>query len=302
MTNALRPRRSALFLPASNARAIEKARALPCDVVILDLEDAVAPAQKEAARAAAVAAIRDGGFGARELAVRANALDTPWGGDDLMALGEAAPDAVVLPKLEDAATLSRARAALGDRPALWAMIETCAGVLALPAIVAAAADHGLAALIAGTNDLARELRCRAGPDRTPLLPALGQIVLAARAAGLVALDGVINTLDDQAAIAAECAQARAYGFDGKTLIHPAQIAAANDAFGPADAEVAAARTLTAAFDGREDEGAIRVDGRMVERLHLEEARRVLALAEAIAARDRPPLSHPNGRDDTYFRQ
>ncbi|MEH3122930.1 MAG: CoA ester lyase [Sphingomonas phyllosphaerae] len=284
MNDAVRPRRSALFLPASNAHAIEKARTLPCDVVILDLEDAVAPAQKKAAREAAVAAVRDGGFGARELVVRVNAPDTPWGADDLAALAGAAAEAVLLPKLEDPAILADVRAALGGGPALWAMIETCEGVLRLPAIAAVAAERGLTALVAGTNDLARELRCRVGVDRAPLLPALAQIVLAARSKGLVALDGVINTLDDQAAIAAECAQGRAYGFDGKTLIHPAQIAAANAAFGPSDDEVAAARVLAAAFDGREDEGAIRVEGRMVERLHLEEARRTLALAAAVAAR------------------
>ncbi|MEH3102741.1 MAG: CoA ester lyase [Sphingomonas phyllosphaerae] len=284
MRAAIRPRRSALFLPASNARAIEKARTLPCDVVILDLEDAVAPAQKCVARDAAKAAIDEGGFGARELVVRVNAPDTPWGADDLAALRGAAVDAVLLPKLDDPATLTDVRAALGDGPALWAMIETCEGVLRLPAIVDAAAEHGLMALVAGTNDLARELRCRVGADRAPLLPALAQILLAARSRGLVALDGVINTLDDQAAISAECAQGRAYGFEGKTLIHPAQIAAANEAFGPSDEEVAAARMLAAAFDGREDEGAIRVAGRMVERLHLEEARRTLALAEAVAAR------------------
>ncbi|VXC77108.1 HpcH/HpaI aldolase/citrate lyase family protein [Sphingomonas sp. 8AM] len=292
MSDTVRPRRSALFLPASNARAIEKARSLPCDVVILDLEDAVAPAQKGVARAAAVAAIREGGFGPRELVVRVNAPDTPWGADDLAAFGDVAPDAVLLPKLENVANLSQARAALGEGPSLWAMIETCAGVLGLPTIVAGAAASGLTTLVAGTNDLARELRCRAGPDRAPLLPMLAQIVLAARAAGLVALDGVINTLDDQAAIAAECAQGRGYGFDGKTLIHPAQIAAANDAFGPSDDDVEAARMLAAAFDGREDEGAIRVDGRMVERLHLEEARRVLALAGAIAARTSSAVGGP----------
>jgi citrate lyase subunit beta/citryl-CoA lyase len=279
-----RPRRSALFLPASNARAIEKARTLPCDVVILDLEDAVAPAQKPAARAEAVAAVRDGGFGARELVVRVNAAVTAWGAEDLAALSDCAVDAVLLPKLDAAATLAAARAALGPGPALWAMIETCGGVLGLPGIVAAAGDTGLAALVVGTNDLARELRCRPAADRAPLLPALAQVVLAARSAGLVALDGVINTLDDAAAIAAECRQGRDWGFDGKTLIHPAQIAAAHAAFGPSQADIAAAQVLAAAFDGREDEGAIRLDGRMVERLHLEEARRTLAMAAAIAAR------------------
>ncbi|WP_294195157.1 CoA ester lyase [uncultured Sphingomonas sp.] len=284
MSDVVRPRRSALFLPASNARAIEKARTLPCDVVILDLEDAVAPAQKQAARDAALAAVRAGGFGTRELVVRVNAADTPWGAGDLAALRGSAVEAVLLPKLADAATLTMARTALGAGPALWGMIETCAGVLALREIVAAADKTGLAVLVAGTNDLARELRCHVGADRAPLLPALAQIVLAARAGGIVALDGVINTLDDQVAIAAECAQGRDWGFDGKTLIHPAQIAGANAAFGPSVAAVAAARALAAAFDGREDEGAIRIDGRMVERLHLEEARRTLALAAAIAAR------------------
>ncbi len=278
----VRPRRSALFLPASNARAIEKARTLPCDVVILDLEDAVAPAQKAAARDAAVAAVQAGGFGARELVVRVNAPDTPWGVDDLAALAGTTADAVLLPKVDVPARLVTARATLGQGLALWAMIETCRGVLALSAIVASAAETGLAALVAGTNDLGRELRCRVGPDRAPLLPALSQIVLAARATGLIALDGVINTLDDQAAIAAECRQGRDWGFDGKTLIHPAQIAAAHAAFGPSREEVAAARAVVAAFDGREDEGAIRVEGRMVERLHLEEAQRTLALAGMIA--------------------
>lgn len=284
MSDVVRPRRSALFLPASNARAIEKARTLPCDVVILDLEDAVAPAQKQAARDAALAAVRAGGFGTRELVVRVNAADTPCGAEDLAALRGSAVEAVLLPKLADVATLTAARTALGAGPALWGMIETCAGVLALREIVAAADKTGLAVLVAGTNDLARELRCHVGADRAPLLPALAQIVLAARAGGIVALDGVINTLDDQVAIATECAQGRDWGFDGKTLIHPAQIAGANAAFGPSVAAVAAARALAAAFDGREDEGAIRIDGRMVERLHLEEARRTLALAAAIAAR------------------
>ncbi|MEG8037820.1 CoA ester lyase [Sphingomonas sp. LR60] len=284
MNDAVRPRRSALFLPASNARALEKARTLPCDVVILDLEDAVAPAQKEAARAAAVAAVRGGGFGARELVVRTNAPDTTWGADDLAALARSGVAAVLLPKVGSPETLRVARGMVGDGPALWAMIESCDGVLALREIVAAAPVVGLAALVVGPNDLARELRCRPGVDRAPLWPILGQVVLAARSAGLVALDGVINTLDDIDAIAAECRQGRDWGFDGKTLIHPAQIAPANAAFGPSVAEVEAARVLAEAFTGREVEGAIRIDGRMVERLHLEEARRTLALAAAIAER------------------
>jgi citrate lyase subunit beta/citryl-CoA lyase len=284
MNDAVRPRRSALFLPASNARAVEKARTLPCDVVILDLEDAVAPAQKDAARAAAVAAVRGDGFGARELVVRTNAPDTAWGADDLAALAGAGVAAVLLPKVASPETLRVARGMVGDGPALWAMIESCDGVLALREIAAAAPATGLAALVVGPNDLARELRCRPGVDRAPLWPILTQVVLAARAAGLAALDGVINTLDDVDAIAAECRQGRDWGFDGKTLIHPAQIAPANAAFGPSVVEVEAARVLTEAFTGREDEGAIRVDGRMIERLHLDEARRTLALAAAIAER------------------
>lgn len=281
----MRPRRSALFMPASNARAIAKARTLPCDVVILDLEDAVAPEMKAAARDAAVAGVRDGGFGTRELVVRVNGADTPWGADDLRALRGIAVDAVLLPKVAAAATLHAARASLGEGAALWAMIETCGAILALPAIVAAAGDSGLAALVAGTNDLARDMRCRPDAARTPLLPALAQIVMAARAAGLVAFDGVSNALDDPDAVAAECAQARDWGFDGKTLIHPSQIAPAHRAFTPTGDEVSAAARIAAAFDGREGEGAIRLDGRMLERLHLEEARRTLALATAVGVPD-----------------
>lgn len=282
----VRPRRSVLYMPASNARAVEKARDLPCDVVILDLEDAVAPEQKTSARDAAVAAVRAGGFGHRELIVRANALDTEWGADDLAALGASGADAVLLPKVSDVAALHAARQALvGDTP-LWAMVETARGVVNLPEIVDASQDVGLAALVVGTNDLAKELRCRPGKTRAPLLPILTQVVLAARMAGLVALDGVINVLDEEAAIKAECAQGLEWGFDGKTLIHPAQIAAANRVFSPASAEIAWAETVVAAFDLPEHaaRGAIRVEGKMVERLHLEEARRTLALAAAIQAR------------------
>ena len=277
-----RPRRSALFMPASNPRAVTKARTLPCDVVILDLEDAVAPDLKADARAAAVAAVRDGGFGGREVVIRVNALDTPWGLDDLSAAAAAGPNAILLPKLSDVATLAAARVAIGtDVPALWAMIETCRAVLDLAAIAAAAAIHGLAALVAGTNDLAKEMRCRPGPDRAPLLPALSHIVLAARAHGLVALDGVCNSVDDEALVEAECRQGLAWGFDGKTLIHPAQIAPSNRVFTPTEAEVAWAATLVAAFaePANAGRGVIRLDGRMVELLHLEEAQRTLAIAD-----------------------
>lgn len=276
-----RPRRSALYLPASNPRAIAKARTLPCDVVILDLEDAVAPDRKEVARAQAITAVREGGFGDRELVIRANGLDTPWGADDLRAVVGARPDAVLLPKVSDPSTLAAARAVLGEaRVDLWAMIETCRGVIDLSAIVRAASETGLAALVVGTNDLAREMRCRLDSFRAPLLPVLTRIVLGARAHGLVALDGVCNTIDDQNAVEAECRQAFAWGFDGKTLIHPAQIDPANRVFTPDGEEVAAARRVVDAFADPQnsDKGAIRVDGRMVERLHLDEARRTIALA------------------------
>ncbi|MEH3101513.1 HpcH/HpaI aldolase/citrate lyase family protein [Sphingomonas adhaesiva] len=279
----IRPRRSALFMPASNARAVEKARTLDCDVVILDLEDAVAPEHKASARDAAVAAVREGGFGHRELVVRANAVDTAWGMDDLAVLNGSGAAAVLLPKVSDAATLRTARAALGEGPELWAMIETCRAVVDLPVIAAAAADTALTTFVVGTNDLAKEMRCRPGASRAPLLPILTQVVLVARMAGLVALDGVINVLDDEDAIEAECRQGLEWGFDGKTLIHPAQIAPANRVFTPSADQVDWARKVVAAFDAAEHagKGAIRVDGKMVELLHLEEAQRTLAIAELV---------------------
>lgn len=278
----IRPRRSALFMPASNARAIEKARGLECDVVILDLEDAVSPDQKELARDQAVAAVRAGGFGRRELVVRANGLDSEWGADDLAAIAGVAPDAVLLPKVSSPDMLREARAALGAGPALWAMIETCRGIVDLPAIVATADETGLAALVLGPNDLAKEMRCRPGVDRAPLLPAMTTLVLCARMAGIAALDGVCNAIDDPARVEAECRQGLAWGFDGKTLIHPSQIAPANAVFSPSEEEVAWARALVAAFDdpANAGKGAIRVEGRMVELLHRDEARRTLAIAAA----------------------
>ncbi|RDE06142.1 CoA ester lyase [Sphingomonas aracearum] len=276
----MKPHRSALFLPASNRRAIEKAQGLPCDVVILDLEDAVAPEAKGEARAQAVDAVRGGGFGARQVVVRINALTTPEGAADARALGEARPDAVLLPKVSRPADITHAQALLRDLP-IWAMIETPAAVLALPAIAAVA---GLECLVAGTNDLAKDLRCTPGEDRMPLLPHLAAIVVAARAHGLTALDGVSNVLAETEALVAECDQGARLGFDGKTLIHPAQIAAANRAFAPTEAQIAEARAIVAAFAAPEaaGKGAIRVDGRMVERLHLVASERVLALAAASA--------------------
>lgn len=279
---AHRPRRSALFMPASNPRAIAKARTLSCDVVILDLEDAVAPGRKDEARRAAVAAIAEGGFGPREIVVRINPPGTDAGRADLAALRDArtAPDAVLIPKLADARTVADTRAALGDGPALWAMIESAAALLSLPTIVDAA-PLGLIALVAGTNDLALDLRCRPDAARTPLLPALGQIVAAARAKGLIALDGVLNDLTDAARLDAECAQGRMWGFDGKTLIHPGQIDAANRAFSSTPEERRWAAAIVAIFEDPDHAtlGAVRFEGAMVERLHLIEAQRILALAD-----------------------
>ncbi|WP_380782231.1 HpcH/HpaI aldolase/citrate lyase family protein [Sphingomonas sp. R86520] len=275
-----RRRRSALYMPASNARAIAKARTLACDVVILDLEDAVAPDEKAAARERVCEAARDGGFGERELVVRVNGLDTPWYADDIAAVRAIGLAAVLVPKVSSVADLRQVRTSLGEEETpIWAMIETCAAILALPQLSTAAAETGLTALVTGTNDLAKEMRCRLGADRMPLIPALSSTVIAARAAGIVALDGVCNALDDATRFAAECAQGAMLGFDGKTLIHPSQIDAANAGFGPTEEDLAWARKVVAAFEDSEnaDKGAIRLDGQMVERLHLAEAETILAL-------------------------
>ncbi|WP_230483676.1 HpcH/HpaI aldolase/citrate lyase family protein [Sphingomonas sp. Leaf21] len=276
--------RSALFLPASNARAIAKARTLDSDAVILDLEDAVAPEAKATAREAAAAAVREGGFGKRMLIVRTNGLDTAWAAADLAALASIRPAAVLIPKVNDVATLERARAALGPDVALWAMIETCRGILSLPALAAAARGLGLTALVAGTNDLAKDMRLPAPPAPEALLPLRVQIVVAARAAGLIALDGVCNALDAPERLVAECAEGRRLGFDGKTLIHPNQIGLANQGFGPSEAEIARAQRIVSAFadPAQAALGAIRLDGQMVERLHLAEAERILALTRTSA--------------------
>jgi len=282
--DAARPRRSALYLPASNSRAIEKARGLACDVVILDLEDAVAPDAKAEARTLAVEAANAGGFGARELVIRVNGLDTPWGAEDLAAVSTAKPDALLIPKVS-APTDFAPYAATGMR--LWAMIETCAAVFALEALGAASAASQVDVWVIGINDLIKEMRCRPGPDRAPLQPALGLSIMAARAHGLSILDGVWNDINDLEGLAHECAQGADFGFDGKTIIHPSHIATANQAFSPDPAAVAWARTVAAAFDLPESagRGVIRVEGRMVERLHLAQARRLIAVAEAIAAHE-----------------
>jgi (3S)-malyl-CoA thioesterase len=266
MTDTLFPVRSALFLPASNPRAIEKARSLPCDMVILDLEDAVKSIDKERARNAAVAAT-DEGFGKRLVAIRINSLGTEWHAADLAAVSGSAADFVVLPKVESPAAVAEGARA---KPVL-AMIETPAGVLAAPAI---AATSGLRGLIAGTNDLAAALRVPDSADRAGLTLALQSIVLAARAAGVAAIDGVWNRLDDPEGLARQCRAGRAFGFDGKSLIHPDQIEPANSAFGPSAAEVEEAEAIIAAATG----GAERIRGRMIEAMHVETARRLLALA------------------------
>ncbi|MGH7019993.1 MAG: HpcH/HpaI aldolase/citrate lyase family protein [Brevundimonas sp.] len=267
--------RSVLYLPASNPRAVEKARSLICDVAVLDLEDAVAPEMKAEARAAAVAAALDGGFGPR-LGVRINGLDTPWGADDLMALRDAPVDLIVAPKVESAAMVHALSRDLRPGVDLWAMIETPRALVDLRDI--AEADGALSGLMLGVNDLAKDLKTGASADREPLKPWLAAVVAHARANGLLAIDGVFNRIKDEAGFAAECAQGRLYGFDGKSLIHPSQVDGANAAFGASAEEIAWARTVVAAFAAPEAEGlgVLRVEGEMVERLHLAAAQDLLA--------------------------
>jgi citrate lyase subunit beta/citryl-CoA lyase len=284
----LRPRRSALYLPASNAKAIAKARTLPCDMVILDLEDAVAPEMKDTARDAALAAIREGGFGHRELAIRANGLDTPWGAADLAAIAGSHADAVLVPKVNGRDDILAYQGALGAAPPsmqLWAMIETCASVANLPEIAAMASSTRLSLWIMGTNDLAKEMRAQLTPCRTPFLPFLSMAIAAARSHGVAILDGVCNEFRDLDAFEAEARQGLMFGFDGKSLIHPAQIETCNAVFSPSEAELAWAGAVIEAFALPENagRGAIKVDGKMAELLHLDQAQRLVALAERIAA-------------------
>ena len=288
MDAAVRPRRSALYMPASNARAVEKARTLGADVVILDLEDAVAPDAKPAARVAAVEAVIAGGFGRRELVVRVNALSTEWGADDLAAVARAGPDAVLVPKISSAADVAAYDRALAAAPAatrLWVMIETCAAMFALAEIAAAAKTTRLAAFVLGLNDLAKEMRARQTPDRAAFLPFMAQSVAAARTTNLTVLDGVHNKIEDLVSLEAACRQAADLGFDGKTLIHPSHLSICNRAFTPPPDEVAWARAVTEAFARPENAavGALRVENRLAERLHLEQSRQLLAVVDAIAA-------------------
>lgn len=286
MTPQDRPRRSALYLPASNAKAIVKARTLPADIVILDLEDAVAPEAKDDARAAAVAAVQEGGFGTREVAIRANGLDTPWGAEDLAAIAQSGAHAVLVPKVSSPGDIARYNVALAGAPApmqLWAMIETCASVACLHDIAAQSASTRLSLWIMGTNDLAKEMRAKLTPERTPFLPFLSMAVAAARAHGVSILDGVCNEFRDLSAFRAEAEQGLLFGFDGKSLIHPDQIAPCNEVFSPGTDELAWANAVITAFALPENagKGAIRVEGKMAELLHLDQARRLMAVAEMI---------------------
>jgi citrate lyase subunit beta / citryl-CoA lyase len=287
----IRPRRSVLYMPGSNARALEKAKSIPADALILDLEDAVAPEAKETARKQVCDAVKAGGYGHRELVIRVNALDTPWGQADLEAAAAAVPDAVLLPKPGSGADIERATEALAragapEKTRLWAMIETPIAIMNLADIAATSKrpDARLACLVLGLNDLVKETRADLTANRRPALYWLSATVTAARAYGLDVLDGVYNNFRDADGLRRECVHGRRLGFDGKTLIHPDQVATANEVFAPPPEEVAFARKIIAAFDRPESKGkgVITVEGRMVELLHAEMARRTVGVAEAIA--------------------
>jgi citrate lyase subunit beta / citryl-CoA lyase len=289
----IRPRRSVLYMPGSNARAIEKARTLPVDAIILDLEDSVAPEAKAAARAQVVEAVAAGGFGAREVFVRVNGIDTPWHADDLAAAAGAAPDAILMPKISTVDQVERIGQRLLDMRAdlktrLWAMIETPTAIFNILLLAAKARDSEtrLDGFVMGTNDLAKETRARIVPGRAPMLSWLARCLLAAHAHGLDILDGVYNDIGNAEGFARECAEARDMGFDGKTIIHPSQIETANAVFAPSLEEVAQAKKILAAFNDPENvgKGVIALDGRMVERLHAVMAQRTVAIADAIAVR------------------
>lgn len=289
-TPLLRPRRSVLYMPGSNSRALDKARSLDADALILDLEDAVAPDQKPLARQQVCAAVNAGGFGHRELVIRCNSLSSSWGEDDLAAAAATAADAICLPKVESAAEICRAVALLdqhGASPAMaiWAMIETPRGVLNIQAI--AAAHPRLQVLVLGTSDLSKELRVPHTPDRLGFITSLGLCVLAARAFNLDVIDGVHLDLQDTDGYLRACEQGRALGFDGKSLIHPQQIDAANRVFGPAADAAGQAQAIIAAWEAAvaSGQGVVVVNGKLVENLHVDEARRTLAIVAAIAARN-----------------
>ena len=287
----VRPRRSVLYMPGSNARALDKARTLPVDGVILDLEDSVAPDAKEAARQQVVDAVKAGGFGSREVFIRINGVDTSWHADDLSAAAHAAPDVILVPKIASPDTLELIGRRMLDmgtdhKTRVWAMIETPLAIFNILSIAAAARDSEtrLAGFVMGTNDLAKDTRARLVPGRAPMLAWLSICVAAARIHGIDILDGVYNDIGNADGFAKECVQGVELGFDGKTLIHPSQIESCNTAFSPSPADVEQARKMIAAFDLPENrgKGVVSIDGRMVERLHADMARRTVAIAEAIS--------------------
>ncbi len=287
----VRPRRSVLYMPGSNVRALEKAKTIPADALILDLEDAVAPDAKIAAREKVCAAVASGGYGKRELVIRVNGLETPWGADDLFAAAKAAPDAILVPKVGRPGDIISAAKVLtaADAPEktkIWAMMETPMSILNVREIAMAGIEreHRLTCMVMGTNDLLKESHARAYKDRFAVVPWLSMTIVAARAYGLDVLDGVYNDFKDEAGFRAEAEHGRTLGMDGKTLIHPSQVAIANETFSPSDAEVAWSRKIIAEFAKPENEklGVITVEGKMVERLHMVMAQRTVAIAEAIA--------------------
>ncbi len=286
-----RPRRSVLYMPGSNPRAIAKARILRADGIILDLEDSVAPDAKPVARDAVAAAVREGGFGRREVIIRINGMGTPWGRADLLAAAAAEPDAILLPKIDGPGSVMQVaremrEAGASERIRLWAMIETPMAVLHAGSIAAVAADPGsrLEVLVMGLNDLAKETRARFVPGRATMTAWLSLCVVAARAHGVDILDGVFNDIADLSGFEAECRQGRDLGLDGKTLIHPSQTALANAVFAPTPDEIGNAEAIVGAFNLAENagKGVIQLDGRMVERLHADMARRTLSIAQRIA--------------------
>lgn len=290
MSTAHRPRRSCLYMPGANARALEKAREIPADTLILDLEDAVAPEAKGEARGAIAAALAVGGYGQRELVVRMNGLDTEWGHADLEMAVKSGAHAALAPKVMSARDIERLDAALkkagaGEDFALWVMIEMPLAILNIHEIAAAAIGSHLTTFVMGTNDLAKEYRARMTPDRAAFQTALQLSMAAARAYGLTAIDGVYNDIKNETGFAAECEQGRDLGFDGKTLIHPSQVEVCNRVFAPSAADVEQARAVIAAFadPANAGKGVLKVNGKMTELLHLDEARRAVALDEAIRA-------------------
>ncbi len=289
MSNTIRPRRSILYMPGSNARALEKAKTIPADALILDLEDAVAPDKKDLAREQVCAAVASGDYGYREIAIRINGLDTAWGHADLKAAVAAEPDAILVPKIDGASMIRQIESVMvqlgaSDKTRIWAMLETPRGLLRAEAI--AGASDRLEVLVMGTNDIAKELKSAHHSERGPLLTSLGLCLLAARAHGLVIVDGVYNDIKNTEGFERESRQGREMGFDGKTLIHPSQVDTCNRIFSPSEDEVATAKRIIAAFEEAVAAGkyVVTVDGRMIENLHVENSKHVVAQAEAIAER------------------